>query len=138
MGRVVESVQVANFEDMLRAGRGELAEADVRRVQVDALVDTGATYLCLPPSVVEQLGLTASHTRRVKTANGDVTRRVFMGASITVQDRAEQMSVMENDAETPPLLGYLVLEALDLVVDPKAKKLSPNPEHDGKWMADLY
>ena len=30
-----------------------------------------------------------------------------------------QMAVMENDEDTPCLIGYLVLEALDFVVDPK-------------------
>ena len=61
-----------------------------------------------------------------------------MGANVTTQGRTEQMSVMENDESPPPLVGYLVLEALDFVVDPKAKHVIPNPAHEGKWMADLY
>ena len=45
---------------------------------------------------------------------------------------------MENDESTPALVGYVVLETLDFVVDPKANKVIPNPAHEGKWMADLY
>ncbi|MEW6097408.1 MAG: hypothetical protein AB1567_12955 [bacterium] len=48
------------------------------------------------------------------------------------------MQVMENDATTPPLIGYLVLETMDLVVNTKLQKITPNPEHDGKWIMDLY
>ena len=138
MGRTVERITVQSFEDFLETMKGRLDPNQVRRVEVEALVDTGATYVCLPPTVIEQLGLSYSHTRRVKTANGDIERRVFMGASITIQGRTEQMSVMENNETTPPLIGYLVLEALDLVVDPRSQKLIPNPAHGGKWMADLY
>jgi hypothetical protein len=48
------------------------------------------------------------------------------------------MQVMENDAATPPLIGYLVLEAMDFVVDPKSQQVIPNPTHEGKWIIDLY
>ncbi len=138
MGRSVEKVTVQSFEDILDAARGRIREADIRAIEVEALVDTGATYLCLPPSVIEELGLLFSHMRRVQTANGDVERRIFMGANVTIQGRTEQMSVMENDESTPPLIGYVVLEVLDFVVDPKANRLIPNPAHEGKWVADLY
>ena len=40
-------------------------------------------------------------------------------------------------AKSCAAIGFLVLEALDFVVDPKANRLIPNPEHDGKWIADL-
>jgi len=74
----------------------------------------------------------------VTTANGKVDRRIFDGAKITIRDRAVQMQVMENDENTPPLIGYLILEALDLVVNPKTQGLMGNPEHEGKWVVDLY
>ncbi len=138
MGRTVERVTVRSFEDFLEVAKGRLEEGKIRAVEIDALVDAGATYLCLPPKLIQDLGLTYLQSRRVKTANGDVERRVFMGAKITIQGRTEQMSVMENDDGTPPLVGDLVLEALDLIVDPRSQKLMPNPAHDGKWMADLY
>ena len=52
--------------------------------------------------------------------------------------RSFVMEVMENDDDTPSLIGYLPLEALDLVVDPKSQKVIPNPAHESKWVADLY
>jgi len=138
MGRVVETVKIQNYIDIVKAEEGLIAESEVRTVKVEGVVDTGATYLCLPPKVIEDLGLRYSRSALVKTGNGIVERRTFLGAYITIKDRYEQMSVMENDHQTPVLIGYLVLEALDFVVDPKSQKLIPNPANEGKWMADLY
>ena len=74
----------------------------------------------------------------IKTANGKASRRTFEGAKIELNERSFVMEVMENDDDTPALIGYLLLEALDFVVDPKTQKVIPNPAHEGKWMADLY
>ena len=138
MGRVVEKVKVKNYVDVFQASEGLLSEDRIRTVEMDAVVDTGATYLCLPPSVVAQLGLLYSHSSSVTTANGDVERRIFSAADITIRDRVVRMDVMENDEHTPPLIGYLILEALDFVVNPRTQGLMGNPEHDGKWVVDLY
>jgi len=101
------------------------------------VVDTGASFLCLPPEAITKLGLIYSHSRNVITANGEAKRRIFSVASITVQGRETQMVVMENDETPPPLIGYLVLEDLDLFPDIKSQRLIPNPKHDGKWIMDL-
>lgn len=138
VGRTVEHVRVQNFADMVKVSEGSLTPDKVRTVEFDALVDTGAAYLCVPPDLIQQLGLTYSFTRSVTTANGMVTRRIFKGADITIRDRNEQMSVMENAEGTPPLIGYLVLETLDFVVNPKSQQLMGNPEHDGKWVVECY
>lgn len=137
-GRIIEKVKVQSFEDILEAKKGRIEKSRIRTFEIEALVDTGAAYLCLPPSRIEELGLFFSHSQQVMVANGLVQRRLFDGAKVTIRERFTQMTVMENDDTTPPLIGYLVLEALDFVVDPRAQQLIPNPAHDGKWIADLY
>ena len=138
MGRVTEKVRIENTYDRYDASKDRISESEIRTVELNALVDTGAAYLCLPPDVVARLGLSFSHTAPVSTANGKVERRIFRGAEIGIRERNVQMQVMENDEETPALVGYLILEALDFVVNPKTQGLMGNPEHDGKWMVDLY
>ncbi|MDZ7261151.1 MAG: retroviral-like aspartic protease family protein [candidate division KSB1 bacterium] len=137
MGKIREKVIVKNFGDILKTTEGLIKDAEIRTVVLEAVVDTGATFLCLPPKAIAELGLMYSHSRNVITANGEVKRRMFAGAVISIQGRETQMSVMENDEVTPPLIGYLVLEDLDLVVDTKSQKLIPNPEHNGEWVVDL-
>lgn len=138
MGKTIEKVIVKNFGDMVLHSKGIVKGDEIRTVEIEGVVDTGAAYLCLPPDVIEKLGLLYSHTREVTTANGRVKRRIFYGAVIIIQGRDIQMQVMENDVTTPPLIGYLVLETMDLVVNTKLQKITPNPEHDGKWVMDLY
>ena len=138
MGKTFEKVIVKNFLDVAEYKKGVIGEDEIRTIEVEAVVDTGAAFLCLPPNVIEKLGLMYSHTRGVTTANGRVERRIFHGAVIIIQDRDIEMQVMENDAYTPPLIGYLVLETMDLVINTKLQKITPNPEHDGKWIMDLY
>ncbi len=137
MGRTYEKVLIQSFEDVLKVRQGEIKETDIRTVEVEALVDTGAAFLCLPPECIEELGLLYSEMREMRTANGIVKRRFFNGANITIKGRSVQMSVMENDPSTPPLIGYLLLEALDYVVDPKSEMLIPNPENNDEWITDL-
>jgi len=138
MGRTVERVKIQNYGDIYDVSRGRISQSEIRTVEIDAIVDTGATYLCLPPNVIEQLGLIYSHSAVVTTANGNVERRIFEGARIEIQERTVQIQVMENDENTPALIGYLILEALDFVVNPKTQGLMGNPEHNGEWVVDLY
>ena len=105
MGQTTEKVIIKNYADMFKANEGLIAEDAIRVVEVDAIVDTGATYLCLPPKVIEELGLMFSYSTPVTTANGEVPRRIFSGANITVKERSVQMEVMESDETTPPLIG---------------------------------
>lgn len=79
MGKSIEKVKVQNYGDIYDVSRGRISESEIRTVEIDAVVDTGAIYLCLPPNVIEQLGLSFSHTATVTTANGKVERRIFGG-----------------------------------------------------------
>ena len=123
MGKTIEKVTLKNFADIVRHSEGIINEDEIRELEVEALVDTGAAFLCLPPEEIEKLGLMYSHTREVSTANGRVERRIFSGAVIIIKGRDIQMQVMENAPGTPPLIGYLILEAMDFVVDPKSQKM---------------
>ncbi len=138
MGEFREKAKVRNFIDAAKFAEGLIDEDSIREVEAEAVVDTGASHMCLPPGVIEELGLLYSHTFQVATANGTVERRIFTGAEITIKGRTVQMEVMEGDDETPPLIGYLVLEALDFVVDPTTAHIIGNPEHGGKWVAVMY
>ncbi|MEK9150225.1 MAG: retropepsin-like aspartic protease, partial [Candidatus Desantisbacteria bacterium] len=138
MGRVTEKIIVKNYGDVIKADEGIIDAKQIRRVEVEAIVDTGATYVCLNRKDIETLGLPFHNEVNIKTANGKASRRTFEGAKIELNGRTFVMEVMENAEDTPALIGYLLLEALDFVVDPKIQKVIPNPAHDGKWVADLY
>ena len=139
MGRTTEKVLIKNFGDIVLFQKGYIQESEIRSIEIDAIVDTGASYLCLPPKVIKELGLLFGHSTPVKTGNGKLELKIYNGAEITIKDRTIQMQVMENrDDNVPALIGYLVLETMDWVVNPKTQEIMGNPENDGKWVMDMY
>jgi predicted aspartyl protease len=138
MGRIVAKIKVENLADVLLVERGELSPQEIRHMEMEALVDTGATLLCLPAKAIEDLGLSPLGTRRATTATGLVERTVFRGAQLTILDRTCTVDVMELEDSVPALVGYIPLENLDLQPDPQKKTLIPNPEHGDKMVMDLF
>ncbi len=138
MGRIIEKIKVSNYADVFKSTEGQISPEQIRSVELDAVVDTGATYVCLPRKVIEKLGLHFYTEAKIRTANGQATRKIFQGVEIEIKNRKFVMDVMENNPDTPPLIGYLILESLDLVIDPKQQAVIYNPAHDGKWIADMY
>ncbi|MBM2814475.1 MAG: hypothetical protein HW421_1237 [Ignavibacteria bacterium] len=138
-GRTSEKVVITNYDDIVLSDKGYIKPNQIRSLEIDALVDTGAAYLCLPPKVIKELGLRFAKSTPVKTGNGSLELRIFDGAKITIKERTIQMQVMENkDDNVPALIGYLVLKTMDWVVDPKSQGIIGNPINDGKWVVDMY
>lgn len=138
MGRIVTKIKVENLADLLLMERGDLSLKEIRQIEMEALVDTGATLLCLPAKAIADLGLSPLGTRRATTATGLIERRVFQGARLTILNRTCTVDVMELENGVPALIGYIPLENLDLQPDPQKKTLVPNPEHGDKMVMDLF
>ncbi len=137
MGRILQTVTLANATDLGKWRDGTLKEEEVRQTEVQVLVDTGAAMLCLPPEFISKLGIRETGRRRTMTANGQVDRGIYEPVRIAVLDRNAILEVMELPSGTPPLLGYLPLEALDLYPNPQKQILEGNPQYDGKMIVDL-
>ncbi|MBV9126057.1 MAG: retroviral-like aspartic protease family protein [Planctomycetes bacterium] len=139
MGRVLVTAKMENLGDVLLTMQGKLPPDQVRTVEVtDALVDTGATSLSLPRSMIEKLGLQRFRSRRVRTSAGLVDVGVYGAVRLTVQGRDCSIDVAEVPDDCPVLIGQIPLEALDWVVDPVGGKLIGNPEHGGEHMFDQF
>lgn len=139
MGRVVVPMLIENVVDLYNAESGLIPPEQVRRVEVtEALVDTGATQLSLPPSLIVQLGLRPLGVRRAMTGGGVVQMRTFGPVRITVQGRFCNGDVTELPEGAPALLGQIPLEALDFVVDMPGRRLVGNPAHGGEQMIEMY
>ena len=127
-------IELANQDDLVAVRLGVMQPEDVRRLTIEnALVDTGATGLCLPTPFIEQLGLTPIRRVQAETANGIVERIIYSEVEYTVLERSDTIRVTDLPEGMPVLVGHMVLEALDLCVDMK-KGLIYNPAHDGAWM----
>ncbi len=126
-------IELENLKDLHAVELGVRKSEDVRRLIIEnALVDTGATGLCLPKSFIEQLGLTPLRSIGVQTANGPAERTVYSEVRYTVLERTYSIQVTDLPEDAPVLVGHMILEALDLCVDMR-KGLIHNPAHGGAW-----
>ena len=126
-------IELENLKDLHAVELGVRKSEDVRRLTIEnALVDTGATGLCLPKSLIEQLGLTPLRSIGVQTANGPAERTVYSEVRYTVLERSYSIQVTDLPEDAPVLVGHMILEALDLCVDMR-KGLIHNPANGGVW-----
>src|SRR3990167_10367036 len=88
MDRVTEKLLVKNYVDVANASAGIIKPEQIRLLETDAIVDTGATYVCLSRKNIETLGLPFHNTINIKTANGKASRRTFEGAKIELKGRS--------------------------------------------------
>jgi hypothetical protein len=95
MGRITLEFSIANYRDVVSAEQGLLAPEAIRRVTLRGVVDTGATRLVLPEFSVELLGRQGIFTAVVEPGRADA------------------------------LIGAIVMEDLDFLVDCASQTLQP-------------
>ena len=136
--RHTTEIKLANLADLIRVQDGTIKSDEVRRVNVEnALVDTGASRLCLPKPIIEQLGLSPVGRVNSLTANGIVTRTVYSEVEFTILERTESIRVTDLPANAPVLVGHIILEKLDLHLHIK-KGLIYNPDHGDEWIEEAW
>jgi len=101
-------------------GRRELE--GVRRVNLKALVNTGATFPALPEDVVEGLGLPIHGEVEAETATGRERVKLAL-AVIQVEDRTAASYVIVRPRGTTPLISVVALEQMGFRVDPVTGRL---------------
>jgi clan AA aspartic protease len=126
MGRFKVEVELANNNDVALATLGHLDPAKIRRVTIQAVVDSGATRLVLPGAVAKQLGLTATEKVRVRYADGRSAKRDrVQGVYLKLMGRDGVFTAAIEPKRETALLGAIVLEDLDFVVDCTSQRLVP-------------
>ena len=139
MGKLVVNAKIENLEDLFDVEKGLILPDAVRSVEVqNALVDTGATGLLLPRSMIARLGLRPLRTRQARGLGGTVSMPIYRAVRLTIQGRDCAIDVGEIGDEFPVLIGQLPLEHLDWVVDPQGQRLIGNPEHGGEQITEVF
>jgi clan AA aspartic protease len=129
-------IKLINSVDKGTAHRGLLRSDQVRTLEIEGLVDTGATTLVIPTEVAEALGLTEIGRRSVRLADGSVHDFPQVGdLYIEILGRGMSCDAIAMPTKTL-LIGQIPLEGLDLVVDPKSRDLAVNPESPDVPMFD--
>ena len=104
----------------------ELGDQDGRRFQeLEALVDTGATFTKVPRSVLEDLGIPVTRTYTALLADGRRVPRELGWAIIRLEGQQFPTPVAFGEEGEPTLLGAMALEHALLAVDPHGQRLIP-------------
>jgi clan AA aspartic protease len=99
-------------------------------IEVNALVGTGATFMCVSEEVALQLGFDINEvSQQVVTLADGHQCKVPKIAPIEImfgnRSYVTEAVVLGNE----PLLGVIPMEAMDLIVDPRQQVLIANPQH---------
>jgi predicted aspartyl protease len=132
MGRFSVEIEIANNEDVVRAKNGDLDPSKVRRKTITGLVDSGATRLVLPQSLVKELGLPAKKEKvRVRYADGRKGLRTEVEqVHLSLQGRDGVFKAVVEPKRDTALIGAIVLEDFDFLVDCTKSRLVPrDPNH---------
>ncbi|MDR3334431.1 MAG: retroviral-like aspartic protease family protein [Treponema sp.] len=106
------------------AQHGVIKEAEVRRMNVNALVDSGAWTLVINEETRARLGLEIEYMRETEVANGRTeTCGITTGVTVRWKDRCVLLSAAVLPEETEVLLGAYPIEGMDLLIDCKRERL---------------
>ncbi len=126
VGRFAVQFEVANHIDVVNAQQGSLEPDKVRRLTISGVVDSGATRLVLPEKVVKQLGLPYKGKVKVRYANNQTaTRDAVKEVYVQLLGRDGVFTAVVEPKRRTALIGAIVLEDLDFVVDCTQQRLVP-------------
>lgn len=127
MGEVKAKIYLENVRDIILKKEGYIEK--IRALEMEGVVDTGAVRMMLPQDVVETLGLEVIRKAVVTYADERKDERDVAGVvKVTMCNRSMSTECIVGPPLSEALIGQIVLEALDLVVDCTKKTLGPNPE----------
>jgi predicted aspartyl protease len=126
MGLVREKILLSNNRQVQLAEAGALGGEKVAYFELEAGADSGATCLVLPQDVVDRLGFPAYGETVVNYGDGRKARRdVVDQVRVEVLGRHGTFQAIVEPHRTGALLGAIVLETLDLIVDCRNERLIP-------------
>ena len=103
-----------------------IASMDGQQVrEIEATVDTGASFTTLPSNLLRELGIEATGKRRLLLADSRRIEMDYGEARVTIDGDTVTTIVVFGEDDAPPLLGAHTLEGLALAVDPEAQRLVP-------------
>ena len=120
MSLVQTEITLRNTKDIMKAEEGLIKEQEIRRITVQALVDTGAWTIVINEDTREKLGLGVLGTEPGTLADGSKATYNLAGPLEVIwkNRRTTCEALVLPDAEDI-LLGAIPLEAMDLTINPR-------------------
>jgi clan AA aspartic protease len=129
MGLVYAEIEIINGGDLEMVRRNMLDSEEIKRIRVEALVDTGSYMLCINESIQEQLQLPVVEKRKAETADGRILEMDVVDCVVYFKNRRSNCSAMVLPGDSEVLLGAIPLEDMDVLIHPLKQELIVNPDH---------
>jgi clan AA aspartic protease len=119
-----EEITLVNIGDENDARRGYIPQDQVRRLTVNAVVDTGALTLVINEETRAKLGLRVDEAGETAVAGGGtVPSGITEYVEVRWKDRKTSCEAVVLPGEEDVLLGAYPLEGMDVMVHPKKQEL---------------
>jgi len=129
MGHVYAEITLENTIDADLAQEGNIPLEKVRKMEVSALVDSGARTLTINEEIAKQLGLKVRKQVNVTLADGSCRKCDFVGpVNILFDNRLSCCNPLVLPGADEVLLGVIPLEEMDVIIDPFSEKLVVHPD----------
>jgi len=133
MRLVYADIELISGDDLALHRRGYIEEAEIKRLKVSALVDSGAEMLAVNEQVKSHLNLFVLDTQRAELADGTKVELEIVGpVEIRFANRRASVDAIVLPGDVQVLLGAIPMEEMDVLVDPKRQQMMVNPEHPDK------
>jgi len=129
MGHVYADITLQNSVDAVLAQQGDIPLENVRKIEVKALVDSGAMTLTINEDIAKQLGLVVRKRTEVTLADGSFRKCNYAGpVDILFENRFAGGNALVLPGADEVLLGVIPLEEMDVIIDPIDQKLKVHPD----------
>ncbi|MBS1686494.1 MAG: retroviral-like aspartic protease family protein [Bacteroidetes bacterium] len=129
MGFIKANIEIANSFDMGMARRGRIEKSQIRKHEVDILVDTGAYNLSINENLAAQLGLEVIGAQSFELADGEIKKfPVAEPVEIRFKNRTTSCNPIILPGNTEMILGCIPLEDMDVVLDPRREVMELPPD----------
>jgi len=138
VGEVTVNATFRNIVDVGAILRGYITDAEIPVSTRDCLVDTGAVMVLLPEDEADKLNLMRGE--KVIVTYADERKEELptgLGLEVTIGNRTVVTDCVIGPPLCEPLIGQLVLEEMDLLVDCARKSLTPRPESPNRPLLKL-
>ncbi len=98
-----------------------------RTVEVEALVDTGASDTLLPRGILLELGVKVLDRANYELADQRIVEFEVGEVQIRIDGRERTALVVFGSADATPLLGATTMELFKFAADPVGRRLLPVP-----------
>ena len=129
MGHVYADITLRNTVDVILAKRSNTPFENIQKMEVKALVDSGAMTLTINESIAKQLALDVLDQIEVTLADGSYRKCDIAGpVDIRFANRSAAIRALVLPGADEVLLGVIPLEEMDVIIDPATQKLAVHPD----------